>query len=297
MKYVITGSLGNISRPLATGLVQAGHSVSVITHREANRGEIEAIGAKALVGSVEDAAFIRSAFADADAVYLMIPPNFAVADWFAYQRAVADNYIAAIRNSTAGHIVLLSSIGAHLRKGAGPIDGLGYLEEQLQALQDKAVRILRPSYFYHNLLAQIGLVKTAGIMGANFGNTDEKLVLVHPADIAAAALEELQELKFEGYTIRYVSSDERHPQEIASLLGTVIGKPGLPWVTFTDEQSLEGMKGAGLSDPIAQGYTTMGAAIRKGNVQEDYWKSNKAISGTLKLEDFAKEFAAAFNAN
>jgi len=297
MKYVITGSLGNISRPLATGLVKAGHAVSVITHREANRGEIEAIGAKALVGSVEDAAFIRSAFADADAVYLMIPPNFAVTDWFAYQRAVADNYIAALRNSAVGHIVLLSSIGAHLRKGAGPIDGLGYLEEQLQTLQNKAVRVLRPSYFYHNLLAQIGLVKNAGIMGANFGSTDEKLVLVHPADIAAAALEELQELKFEGYSIRYVSSDERHPQEIAAVLGSVIGKPGLPWITFTDEQSLEGMKGAGLSDPIAEGYTTMGAAIRNGNVQEDYWKSNKVISGTLKLEDFAREFAAAYLAN
>lgn len=297
MKYVITGSLGNISKPLTENLVKAGHHVTVITSKEANRAAIEATGAKAAVGSVEDAAFINAAFAGADAVYLMIPPNWGVTDWFGWQKGVADNYVAAVNNNKVKYVVQLSSIGAHLRKGAGPIDGLGYLEEKLHGAEHSNVKVLRPSYFYTNLLSMIPLINGMNIMGSNFGNTDEKLVLVHPADIAAAAFEELNNPSFTGYSIRYISSDESHPSEIAATLSEAIGKPGIPWVTFSDEQSLQGMKGAGLSDVIAEGYTTMGAAIRNGLVQEDYWKENKAVYGKIKLADFAKEFAAVYSSN
>lgn len=297
MKYVITGSLGNISKPLTEKLVKSGHDVTVITSKESNRAAIEATGAKAVVGSVEDAAFINTAFAGADAVYLMIPPNWGVTDWLAYQQGVADNYVAAINNNKVKYVVQLSSIGAHMRKGAGPIDGLGYLEEKLHSAEGAQVKILRPSYFYTNLLSMIPLINGMNIMGSNFGSTDEKLVLVHPADIAEAAFEELSSLSFTGYTIRYISSDESHPSEIAAALSAAIGKPGIPWVAFTDEQSLQGMKGAGLSDVIAEGYTTMGAAISNGSIQEDYWKQKPAVYGKIKLADFAKEFAAIYSSN
>jgi uncharacterized protein YbjT (DUF2867 family) len=296
MKYVITGSLGNISKPLTQQLIKAGHEVTVITSKEANRAAVESLGAKAAVGSVEDAAFISATFKGADAVYLMIPPNWAVTNWLAYQQKVADNYVAAIIENDSKHVVELSSIGAHLRKGAGPIDGLGYLEEQLGDLKDTHVKFLRPSYFFYNLLSMIPLIKGMNIMGSNFGDTDEKLVLVHTNDIVDAAFEELNSLSFTGHTVRYIASDERKPQEIAAVLSDAIGKPGIPWVTFSDEQSLQGMTGAGLSNAIAEGYTTMGAAIRNGSIQEDYWKNKPSVMGKIKLEEFAKEFAAAYNA-
>jgi uncharacterized protein YbjT (DUF2867 family) len=104
MKYVITGSLGHISKPLSQRLVQSGHEVAVLTSNSDRVAAIEAIGAKAAVGSVEDAAFLVSAFTGANAVYLMIPPRFDVGDWIAYQQQVADNYIAAIKaNSIQQH--------------------------------------------------------------------------------------------------------------------------------------------------------------------------------------------------
>jgi hypothetical protein len=40
-----------------------------------------------------------------------------------------------------------------LRKGAGPVDGLGYLEEQLLKLEGINVKFMRPSFFYYNLFA------------------------------------------------------------------------------------------------------------------------------------------------
>jgi len=295
MKYVITGSIGHISKPVVQQLVKAGHSVSVITSSADRSKEIEALGAKPLVGSIEDRSFVTNSFSGADAVYLMIPPNWTLTGgWLEYQKGVADHYIHAIQTNKIKHVVLLSSIGAHMRKGCGPVDGLGYAEEELLKLKEVNVKMLRPSYFFYNLFGMAGLIKNMNIMGSNFGSSDEKLILVHTSDIADVVAEELLGLKFTGHTVRYIASDERHPKEIAEVLSAAVGKPGTPWVEFTDEQALQGMLQSQLPATIANGYVELGAALRTGKMQEDYWK-NKPQLGKVKLEDFAKEFVAVYN--
>lgn len=295
MKYIITGSLGHISQPLVTALVKAGHEAHVITSNSSRVAAIEALGAKALVGSLEDTAFVNGSFKGADAVYLMIPPTMKVSNWRIYQDKISDNYVSAIKANNIKYVVTLSSIGAHMGIGAGPVDGLAYLEQQLNTLPNVAVKNLRPSYFFYNLYSMIPLIKNMNIMGSNFGATDEKLALTSTDDIAAAASEELLALNFTGQTVRYISTEERSPSEIASVLSAAIGKPGIPWVPFSDEQSLGGMLQAGLPETIAVGYTTMGKAIRDGEMQKDYWANKPIPTGSLTLEDFAKQFAVAYN--
>lgn len=296
MNYVITGSLGHISKPIVEALVKENHAVTVITSKQENAASIEVLGAKAAVGSVENGAFITETFAGADAVYLMIPPNFnPTGEWKDYLRKVADNYAAAVHQNNIKHVVLLSSIGAHLRNGVGPVDGTAYLEERLNELQDVNAVYLRPSYFFYNLFAQIGLLKQAGIFGANYGG-DEKLVLVDTKDIAAAAIKVLLALDFKGKSVKYISTVEVNTNDIAKALGEAVGKPNTPWVVFSDEQNLEGAIGAGLTKTIAEGYTEMGKSLRDGKMQEDYWKNNVTPTGNLTLEAFAEQFAAAYNA-
>lgn len=294
MKYVLTGSIGHIAKPLAQQLINAQHDVSIITSSADKQAQIEALGAKALVGSVQDKAFMISAFAGADAVYLMIPPNVTAPDIFAAQKATADVYVEAIKANNIQRVVQLSSIGAHLRKGAGPIDGVAYLEEQLGQLENVHVKMLRPSYFFYNLFSMIPLIKNANIMGSNFNMTEEKFILTHTNDIADAAARHLLDSTFEGKTIEYIASDERTSAEIAAVLGSAIDKPELPWIEFKDEDSLQGMLGAGLPPSISEAYVQMGRSIRNGKIQEDYWKNRPAQLGKTKLEDFAREFKAAY---
>lgn len=296
MNYVITGSLGHISKPVVEKLIAAGHTVTVITSNNARVADIEALGAKAAVGKVDDAAFLTATFAGADAVYLMIPPTFAVADWFTYLKQVADNYVAAIKANGIKNIVQLSSIGAHLRKGAGPVDGLGYLEEELTKLEGINVKFMRPSFFYYNLFAQIGMIKNAGIMGGNGGGADDKIVLVDPTDIADVVADALLKLDFTGVSIQYIASDIRTNKEVADVLSAAIGKPGIPWVLFTDEQSEQGMLQAGVPKTNVDGYVAMGKAQRSGLMQADFLANLPTTFGKVKLEDFAKTFAAAYNA-
>lgn len=293
MNYVITGSIGHISKPIVEGLVKARHSVTVITSKAENAAKIEQLGAKAAVGSVEDADFVRTAFAGADAVYLMIPPKWGVTDWRGYQNGVADNYIDALKANGIQYVVLLSSVGAHMGNGAGPVDGLYDLEQKLKTVEGLNVKILRPSYFMENLFNMAGMVKGMGIMGSNFG--DDTVVLTHTSDIAAVALQNLMNLDFTGHQVQYIASDERTGAEIASVLGEAVGKPGTPWVVFSDEQNKQGMLQAGLNEEMATNYTTMGVALRNGAMQEDYFANRPATFGRVKLDEFAKnEFAPAF---
>lgn len=294
MHYVITGSLGHTGKPITEGLLKAGHTVTVITSSPETATKIEALGATAAVGNLADPEFVTTAFADADAVYLMIPPKMDVTDWRGYQNQISDSFVAAIKANDIRFAVLLSSIGAHKGQQTGPIDGLYDAEQKLQTISGLNVKALRPSYFMQNLFAMVGMVKGTGIMGSNFG--DGPVVLVHTNDIAEAALDELLRLDFTRFQVRYIAGDEKTGSEIAQILGSAVGKSETPWIVFTDEQNTQGMLQAGLNEEVASKYTEMGAAIRDGSMQADYM-ANRPTPGKIKLEDFAKnEFAPAFNA-
>jgi len=294
MQYVITGSLGNISKPLAERLVAAGHNVKVISSKADKVSQIEAIGAKAAIGSVEDIFFLTNTFTGADAVYTMVPPNFGSDNWKKYIAGIGENYAAAIKASGVKNVVNLSSIGAHMADGCGPVSGLFFVEKALNALPDVNVKHLRPGFFYPNFLANMGMIKHMGIMGGNYGE-GTKLVLVHPDDIAEAAAEELLGLSFSGKSVRYITSDEKTTVEVAAILGKAIGKPELPWINFKDEDTIAGMIQAGLSQEIAENYAEMGAAMRSGEMASDYTLHRPSVFGKTKLEAFAPVFAAIYS--
>jgi uncharacterized protein YbjT (DUF2867 family) len=291
--YVITGSIGHISKPIVEGLVKAGKEVKVITSSNDRVAEIEKLGAKAIVGQVQNAEFVKSAFKGADVVYTMIPPIWQTNDWVKSMSEVAKNYADAITANNIRYVVNLSSIGAHIGNGVGPVDGLFHFEQMLNKIPGLNVRHLRPSFFYYNFLAQIGLIKQAGFMGANYGADDEKVFLVHTSDIAAVGLEELLKPDFKGSSVRYIFGDERSGKEIAQVIGKAIGKD-LNWVVFTDDQQKQGLLQAGLSETHAKNYTDMGKALREGVMQADA-RTHKPSLAKTKLEDFAKEFAQVYN--
>lgn len=297
MKYVITGSLGHISKPVVIALVKAGHDVTVITSNPDRVKDIESLGAKAQTGSVEDTAFLEKAFAGAEAVYTMVPPNYGAKDVKGFIGQVGKNYAEAIRAvKTVKYIVNLSSVGAHLPDGVGPVSGLHRVEQALNAIPGVHIRHLRPAYFYYNLLGMIPMIRHMDLLGSNFGVSDKKFPIVAPSDIAAVASEELLQLGFTGISVRYIAGDDISTDQIASVLGKAIGKPNLQWVQFTDEQALGGMVQGGLPEPMAREYVEMGQAIQSGIMSEDYWKHHPRLEKT-KLEDFAKTFAAAYSAN
>jgi len=292
MKYVLLGSLGNINKPLAEKLIAAGNNVTVVSSNADRATQITTLGAKAAIGSVTNVAFLTKTFKGADAVFTLIPPIHEVDNWKEYIHSVGKGFAEAIKASGVKKVVNLSSIGAHMPTGCGPVSGIHFAELELDKLDGVDVKHLRPGYFYTNLFNSIGMIKHGGILGNNFGG-DNTIIMVHPSDIAEVAAEELLKLDFTGKSIRYIAGDERTSKEVAAVIGTAIGNPELPYVEFTDEDNIKGAMQAGLPEELAKNYVEMGTAIRSGEMFADYRKHPVTLSKT-KLEDFAKEFAAAY---
>jgi len=293
MKIIITGSLGNVAKPLAEQLIAENHDVTVISSNEAKRSEIESLGAKAAIGSISDLNFLKETFSGADSVFLMTPPMIGAKNIIENTINIGKNYAEAVAETGVKRIVMLSSVGADSPIENGPIAGLHHIERLYSDLENVSSTFLRAGNFYINFFNDIPLIKNAGIIGANY-SAEVKVPLVHPRDIAKAAAQELVKTSSD-QKIRYIVSDNRKAGDFAQSFGVEIGKPDLPWVEFTDEQTFEGMSQAGLPEEMAKLYEEMGRGIRNGVVQEDFIKYGSPVDGETKLEDFAKEFADKYN--
>jgi len=295
MNFVITGSLGHISKPLTEELVQKGHAVTVVSSKPEKQKDIEALGASAAIGSIEDDKFLTAAFTGADAVYSMVPPpNFfdPNLDLMAHTRKIGNNFTQAIQRSGVRRLVHLSSIGAHLDKGTGLILSHHALEGILNNLSDVAITFMRPVAFYYNLYGFLGGIKTTGMIASNYGGED-RIAWVSPIDIAAAIAEEMV-TPLVGRKVRYVASEELACNQIASTVGAAIGKPDLKWIVITDQQVQSSLEGFGMSAAIAAGLVEMNANMHNGPFFDDYYHNRPAVMGKVKLKEFTKEFAAVF---
>lgn len=324
MKIVVTGSLGNISKPLVLLLIEQGHQVTVISSSGARKAEIEQLGAKAAIGDLEDGIFLTETFNGHDAAYCMLPPfNFFGDQTLDYQKKalnISTNYVQAIQNAGIKKVIQLSSVGAEKATGAGVLVFHHIAENVFKQLpHDVAVTHLRPGSFDYNLYAFMDMVKGegflkgvigkllyfkhyglsglfkgySGIILSNYGGTD-KIAWVSPIDIASAVAGEIN-ARQGGKRVRYVASEELTCQEIASVLGKAIGKPYLKWVLISDKQMSDAFMKIGASSKIAKEFTEMNAAMHNGSLFEDYFKNRPAILGKIKMKDFARAFALKYN--
>jgi Predicted nucleoside-diphosphate-sugar epimerases len=281
MNIVITGSLGNISKPLAIALIAKGHSVTVISSNPEKQKEIEAIGAKAAIGSIEDINFLTTAFADVDAAYCMIPFNFMEKDQTAYFKKIETNYVQAIKHNEIEKVVFLTGWAANVEDS--PL---------LNQLTDRTVIELRPGFFYTNFYNDIKSIKEYGALMAGYGEND-KIAFVSPNDIAETAVLELT-TPFQGKKVRYVASEELTCNEAAKILGEAIGKPELKWIALSEEQLLSGLIQSGFPHQLAHSFVKMQMETHSGKTFENYLK-NRPVLGKTKLKEFAKEFAKAYH--
>lgn len=296
MKIVLTGSLGHISKPLALQLIAKGHQITIISSKPEKASEIIKLGAIPAIGSLLDAEFLTKTFDGADIIYLMEPPiNFFDANpninesWL----NIAIAYKQAIINAEITKVIHLSSIGAHTAEGVGVLKAHNYVENILkQSPADVCIKFMRPVGFYYNMFAFIPAIKNADAIFQNYGG-DIKEPWVSPIDIADAIAEEIEK-PFDGRSVRYIAGDEVSPNEVSKTLGAAIGKPDLKWIAISNEDFCTNLKKIGMNPVAAQGIAEMNTGRIDGTLYADY-EQHKPTLGKVKLTDFAKEFALAYN--
>ncbi len=293
--YAISGATGNIGHRIVETLLAAGHRVRAMSRSAQNLDPLVKKGAEAFVGSLEDLSFVTDAYQGVDGVFAMIPPNYISEDYRSLQNLIADVHVTAMENTGVSHVVALSSIGAHLREGAGIVLGLHDFEERLTGLIKTNILILRPSYFMENILIQLDVIKNMGVTGSPL-DAEVSQPVVSTRDIADLAARRLSTLDFSKHSVEYVLGPrDLSYEEITHILGHAIGKEDLSYVRFPDHEAREGMMNMGMSADIAELMLGLSHGINSGKVLADARRTKTNTSPTT-IEEFASEFARAYQA-
>lgn len=294
--YAITGATGNIGSKTADLLLARGEKIRVIGRDAARLRRFVDRGAEAAVGDLKDTEFLTRAFTGTKAVFAMIPPDLTATDFRAYQREIGESIASAIAAARVKYVVNLSSQGADLAAGTGPILGLREQEERLNKLEDVNVLHLRPTYFMENLLTTIPLIIDHGFAGSAIRG-DLSFAMIATRDIAERVAGHLAGRDFLGREVRDLLGErDLTLNEAFAVIGKRIGIPDLRYIQFGYDDAYKGMTEAGIGADAARLFIEMSKGLNGGIFAVDRPR-NAANTTTTSIEAFAAVFDAVFHAS
>lgn len=161
--FVVLGVTGHTGKVVAETLLARRQPVKVVV-RSADQGAAwRTKGAEVALASLDDVPALTRAVQGASGLYLLIPPNYGASAWLAEQRKRVDQAAEAVKAGGVAHVVLLSSVGAQLPDGTGPIRAVRYGEQQLRVVT-RNLTVLRPCYFMENWAIGLGLAREQGVL-------------------------------------------------------------------------------------------------------------------------------------
>jgi uncharacterized protein YbjT (DUF2867 family) len=288
--FAVVGATGNTGKVVAEALLAAGQTVRVLGRDAAKLAPLVAKGAVAVVGDATDAAFLAAAFTGVDAVYAMIPPNYAAPDMGKDQDDLGQAIAGALAAAKVPHVVSLSSIGAQLASGTGPIRGLHRQEQRLDRLAGSSVLHLRAGYFLENLLHQAPLVKTAGITGSPL-RADARLAMIATKDIGAYAAKRLLARDFAGKSsVELQGAADASMADVTAALAKALDRQ-LAYVQFPYDAAAKAMVDAGMSPDAARLMNEMNDGFNAGTIRALEPRSAATTTPTT-LERFVRDVLA-----
>jgi uncharacterized protein YbjT (DUF2867 family) len=258
--YVILGASGNTGSIIANSLLSVGKKVRVVGRDSGRLQRFVDKGAEAFTANLSDAAALTKAFSGARAAYLLLPPAKSPED----QERDSDGIAKAIKESGLRDAVHLSSYGAQVAEGAGPVSGLHSSEQKLNAIEGLNVLHLRAAYFMENNLAAIGMIHGMGLVG-NALLPDLKIPMAATRDVGDYAAQRLLHLDFSGKQTREVLGErDLSMTEATAVIARGIGKPDLRYQQFPYEQVQQALTQLGVPPKGAAMYIEMYKAINAG---------------------------------
>lgn len=279
--FVIAGASGHTGSVVASTLLAQGKKVRVIVRDEKKGAPWRQKGAEVAVASLDDAAALGRALAGADGVYALIPPDFAAEDPLAAQARIVDGWTHAIAAARPRHVVLLSSVGAELPGGTGPIVTVHRAEERLRATGVK-LTALRAAYFMENWGGVAAPARASGVLPSMIA-PGRAASMVATADIGGVAAEALLEGERAPELIELAGPRDYTPEEVAAAFGAALGKR-VQVVPVPEEGIEPALAQAGFKPKLAALFREMNAGFNRGSI---HW-SGTPRRGRVGIEDVVR---------
>jgi len=265
---VITTPTGDIGSQVLRALLQdapaAGEKLRVIARDPARLPGPVRDRVDVVTGSHGDAGVVDRAFAGADAVFWVVPPDSRApsleAAYSGFSRAAAQAFTArGVR-----HVVGVSALG----RGT-PVAGRAGLVTASLAMDDLiastgvAYRALANPSFMDNLLREVDAIRDEGVF-TDTAAADRKAPAAATRDIAAAAAGLLLDRSWTGAgSVPVLGPEDLSPDDMARIMSEVLGRP----VRY-QRQSLQElgvtMAGYGAGEAFVQGMVDMARAKDEG---------------------------------
>jgi uncharacterized protein YbjT (DUF2867 family) len=289
--YVIFGASGHTGSIIADFLLSKGEKVRVLGRDPGRLERFVRNGAEPFTANVSDAAVLAKALSGARAAYLMLPPVASRED----QERQSDAIAKAVKESGLRYAVHLSSYGAHVPEGTGPIAGLHSSEQKLNAIHGLNVLHLRAAYFMENNLAAIGMIHRMGIFAGAL-QPDLKLPMIATRDVGDYAAKRLLSLDFSGKQTRELLGErDLSMTDVTAVIARGIGKPDLRYEQFPFDQMQQALTQMGIPPQTAAVYIEMYKGINAGVVAAQEPRSAENSTPTS-FERFVQDvFAPAYH--
>ncbi|MYW93186.1 NAD(P)H-binding protein [Amycolatopsis rubida] len=260
---VITAPTGNIGSRVLGRLVDAGEDLRVIVRDPARLPDSVRERVEVVVGSHGDPEAVDRAFAGADAVFWVVPPDSSrtPADgWSGFTGPAAKALVA----HGVGHVVGVSALG----RGTAVADQAGLVTaslamDELIAGTGVAYRALANPSFFENLLEEVDSIREKGVY-ADVLDPDRTAPLVAVADIAAVAAGLVRDRSWTGFAdVPVLGPEDLSPNDLARVMTEQLGRP----VRY-ERESLDDLRttliGYGLNETFAHAVADMKHAKDNG---------------------------------
>ncbi|MEU3064378.1 NAD(P)H-binding protein [Streptomyces subrutilus] len=264
---VITAPTGNIGRPLLDRLLEsapeAGEELRVIVRDPARLADAVRERAEVITGSHGDPEIVDRAFAGADAVFWLVPPDPARTPQDAYS-GFSGPALRAFADHGVGHVVGVSALGrgTPLADRAGLVTATLALDD-LIAETGVAYRALANPSFFENLLEEAGSIRDRGVFTDTVA-ADRRAPLVATADIAAVAAGLLLDRSWTGAgSVPVLGPQDLSPDDLARIMTEQLGRP-VRYERRPLDEMRTALVGHGLDAAFVQGVVDMKRAKDQG---------------------------------
>jgi len=278
-EYVVAGVTGHTGSVVAQTLLDSGRKLRVLVRDPHKAERWKKRGAHVGQADLSNVHDLLNAMRGTEAAYLLLPP-FPPNTIGIRGRAkkMIDAMVQAINGSGVKHVVFLSSIGAQLPDGTGPIVMLHDAEQELRTLK-VPVTVLRACYFVENWASALPDAKE-GLLNT-FLPADLKWPHVSAHDIGHLAAQLVLEHPKAHRIVELAGPEEVGPADVARVLSKLLDTEVEPIVEPLD-QLAEAFTGMGFSPEGAGMYQTMYQALAAGRLRFEHPES--VVRGKETLE-------------
>ncbi|HEY8088845.1 MAG TPA: NAD(P)H-binding protein [Polyangiaceae bacterium] len=285
--FVVAGASGNTGKVAAETLLAQGKEVRVLVRSEAAAAPWRRRATEVALAGLDDVDALTSALRGAEGAYLLLPPQMDSTQPRADNARRSQGYVKAIEASGVEHVVFLSSIGAQLVEGSGPILAVHDAEAGLTASRADAT-FLRAAYFMENWGGSLYGLAQGTLPG--FLAADAAIPMVATLDIGTTAARLLVEGGRGKRAVQLSGPREYSPRDVATALGRITGKP-VELQVGPIEAMAGALQGAGLNAAWAGLYQEMARGLNEGRV---IWEQGQAqVRGTTDIEAVLRRLLSA----